>query len=73
MKDIKCDCGNPECTTEIMFRKGPIFRPDGSREKSWLHLDANTYDGSHNWVEVMISPKSARKLMWWMLKNFWRK
>lgn len=69
--DVNCDCGNPDCHDEIMFRKGAIYDKDGMPIPGWLHILATDMEGQT--VELMVSPKSARWLLWWFIKNFWRK
>jgi hypothetical protein len=67
MLDLQCGCGNPECKSEVMFRRCQVFFED-TTENGWLHLDITDMEGK--WIEAMIDPQSARVLLWWMLRNF---
>jgi len=69
--ELKCDCGNPDCWTEIMFRRGPVFMPDGYRIDNGFHIDACDMRGKS--VELILEPRDARHLAWWLIKNFWRR
>lgn len=75
--EFECDCGNPECKAFACFRKGyvHITHPDGTREERWDHfyIDAHDRDletGHACWVELMMPPKGARRLMWFLVREY---
>lgn len=69
--DQPCDCGVQCCHNEITLRKGPIWDYKGEEVPNWLHVEINDFRGKS--MELMLSPDSARRILWWMIKNFWRK
>lgn len=69
MEIFDCECGNPDCHAEVVLRKGPVWVGD-DKQSGWLHLDATDMEGKM--VELMLTPHTARSILWWMLKNFWR-
>ena len=77
MIDFECNCGNPDCHSEMMVRVGYVHirHPDGSKEERWdyLYIDANRYDPkteTATWIEMMYSPDDAKALMWLLITHY---
>lgn len=68
--DQDCECGNENCSDTVMFRKGPMWY-DGHIVYNFLHIDAFDIATGKS-VEVILTKKTARQFLWWMIKNFWR-
>ena len=75
--ELHCDCGNPDCTSHVRFRKGfvQIHHPDGTKEDRWdhFHIDAfgkYSQSGELEWVQLMLPPEDARALLWFLITMY---
>lgn len=69
--DLKCGCGEPDCQGHATFRRGyvEITDEDGKTEERWDHFHIDAQQGN-DWAQLICSPKDARKLMWFLIWNY---
>ncbi len=69
---LDCDCGNPVCHANLQVRRGfvEITHEDGSITQRWDYLHIDAFDGKGAAVQMMVPPKEARKLLWFMVQGF---
>ena len=66
--DINCECARRPCN-DVTIRRGPVFVGE-ERHDGWLHIEC--WDGAGTSLPVMLSPRTAKDILWWMLSNYWR-
>lgn len=59
---VYCHCKYPHCKAMIRFS-----------QKKDRSLKITGTDSNGNYVDVLVDRKNSRWLMWWFIKNFWRK
>ena len=59
--DIECECGNPDCHSEVNFRVGPAWLEDDNIQEGWLYIDATDMKGQY--VELMLTPATKKQLI----------
>jgi hypothetical protein len=72
--ELSCECGRDSCTEEVHIRRGYVHiqHADGIEEERWDYCYVNVYGLKEGdiYPEVMLTPSSARKLMWNLILGY---
>lgn len=69
--ELSCVCGSADCQGQSLIRRGFVeitkYGDDPETRWDYLYIESQNSDGS---TEIMLPPEKAKKLMWWMIRNY---